>query len=299
MTKISEKEKIIELAGEHGLTLDANSIQFDESGADFQVAFGNDQNGEPWVLRIPRRESVIEVASHEKKIVNFLNGKVHFQVPCWEISSSTLIAYPMLEGKPAATIDPNEKAYVWYIDEKNPANRFFDSLAKVMVELHKVDHQQAHEAGIKVSEPREIRESLAKQMDGVKKDFAINEKLWERWQNWLSDDSYWPQHSVFVHGDLHPGHILVNEDHVVTGLLDWTEAKVSDPATDFVLFCAVFGRDKLESFVKKYEAAGGRTWPRMVEHIVERHAAYPVLLAQFALITGEKEYIEMAKQALA
>ncbi|MBM7587662.1 macrolide phosphotransferase [Bacillus pakistanensis] len=299
MTKISEKERIMKLASEHGLTLDVHSIEFDESGADFQVAFGNDLKGGPWVLRIPRRENVVEVALYEKKIVNFLNQKVRFQVPCWEICTPTLIAYPMLEGKPAATIDPNEKAYVWYIDENDPPSCFFDSLAEVMVELHGIDHQQAHEEGIKVSAPREIRESLAKQMNEVKKDFAINEKLWERWQNWLSDDSFWPQHSAFVHGDLHPGHILVNEDHVVTGLLDWTEAKVSDPATDFVLFCAVFGKERLESFVKKYEAAGGKTWPRMVEHIEERHAAYPLLIAQFALITGEKEYIEMAKQALA
>jgi macrolide phosphotransferase len=62
--------------------------------------------------------------------------------------------------------------------------------------------------------------------------FGVSQAFWERWQSWLADDSFWSNHSAFVHGDLHPGHIVDDPERCVTGLLDWTEAEVADPATD-------------------------------------------------------------------
>ncbi|AIW36197.1 hypothetical protein KS07_01315 [Bacillus subtilis] len=40
---------------------------------------------------------------------------------------------------------------------------------------------------------------------------------------------------------MHPPHILIGENQRVTGLLDWTEAKVADPAKDFVLYQVILG----------------------------------------------------------
>ncbi|MNJ56653.1 Phosphotransferase enzyme family protein [compost metagenome] len=114
----------------------------------------------------------------------------------------------------------------------------------------------------------------------------------------MSEDSYWPSHSGLIHGDLHPPHIIINDQSEVTGLLDWTEAEVSDPAKDFVIYLAIFGEQGLADLIQRYEQAGGRVWPRMHEHIAERLAAYPALIGKFALITDKEEHMAMARNAL-
>jgi macrolide phosphotransferase len=92
--------------------------------------------------------------------------------------------------------------------------------------------------------------------------------------------------------------MLVDAHFRVTGLLDWTEAEVADPASDFVLYLATFGEPALINLLERYKQAGGKVWPRMVEHIVQLQGAYPVSIALFALQSGIEEYLQMAKVAL-
>jgi macrolide phosphotransferase len=73
----------------------------------------------------------------------------------------------------------------------------------------------------------------------------------------------------------------------VTGLLDWTEAHVGDPATDFALLFATLGRESLGTLLERYREAGGRVWPRMRGHVAETWSAYPAVIAAFARLTGE------------
>ena len=35
------------------------------------------------------------------------------------------------------------------------------------------------------------------------------------------------------HGDLHPGHILIDENQCVTGVIDWSEVGIGDVSADF------------------------------------------------------------------
>jgi len=50
--------------------------------------------------------------------------------------------------------------------------------------------------------------------------------------------------------------------------------------------------------INAYHEAGGHVWPKMKEHVIELDAAYPVRIAEFALISGSDQYLQMAKQAL-
>lgn len=104
--------------------------------------------------------------------------------------------------------------------------------------------------------------------------------------------------TTLIHGDLHPPHILINQSEQVTGLLDWTEAKVADPAKDFIFFQMLFGEEETARLLEYYDQAGGRIWAKMQEHISEMQAAYPLEVAKFALQTQQEEHIKMALEAL-
>lgn len=292
-------DEMVTLANKNGLRLNPNGVEINESGMDFLVAFVTDEAGESWVLRKPRRSDVLERAVNEHKVLMLVREQLPIDVPDWRIFTPELIAYPLLHGKPIATVDPAGGGYIWQFEQQSLSDTFFDSLAEALAALHSTDHDAAAKAGVRIKSPKEARESFSSNIDEIKRSFTIPIILQERWEAWLSDNSYWPQYSVLNHGDMHPPHIIVDEAQRVTGFLDWTEAEVADPGKDFVIYFALFGEEGLRDLLERYEKAGGKVWPRMHEHIAEQWAAYPALVAKFALITGKETDMEMARGMLA
>ena len=293
------KNEVIQLATEHGLLIKESSLIMNESGLDFQAVFAEDQEGYEWVLRIPRREDVIARTKPEKLALDVVNEQViAFQAPRWEIYTDELIAYKKLNGVPLGTIDHEIMNYVWEVEVEDIPDRFHHTLAKVLVELHSVDVERARAAGLITHTSEEAQQSMKERMRAVKEKLGVGDALWERWQIWVENDEMWPKQTGFIHGDIHPGHILIDHACNVTGLIDWTEAQVTDVSSDFVAHYKVFGEAGLEMLIQAYEEAGGYVWSKMKEHIIELEAAYPVAIAEFALISGSEEYLEMAKETL-
>lgn len=291
-------DEMMDTAKQHGLILDPQKVQINESGMDFLVAFAVDEAGKRWVLRKPRRSDVLDRAANEHKVLAFAGRQLSIEVPDWRIFTPELIAYPLLGGRPLATVDPAGGGYAWQYEQQSLTTIFYDSFAEALASLHGVDPKEAAEAGVRIISPQEARQQFHNNIEEIKRSFTIPDPLLQRWTKWLSTDSYWPGHSVFIHGDMHPPHILVDETQKVTGFLDWTEAEIADPGKDFVIYFALFGEQGLQDLLQRYEKAGGKVWPRMHEHIAEQWAAYPALVAKFALITGKESDMEMARTML-
>lgn len=293
------ENEILNLAEKYGINLKKSSIDAINMGLDFQVLIGEDIKGQEWVLRIPRRTEVFEKAQTEKKIlelVNDLNGV--FQVPYWEIFTEELIAYKKLDGVPAVTTDIETQETNWVFDETNVPETYTKSLGKALASLHAIPKEKAEAAGIPVETGTNLRESMRDRMVRVKDQYEINPALWKRWQDWLDNEGIWPTETGFIHGDLFPGHTLVNSTHRITGIIDWTEAKVSDTANDFTAFYMLFGEEYLEELIQAYAQAGGFTWPKMKDHIIELLSIQGITLAEFAWTSGLEEYNQMAAEIL-
>lgn len=294
-----DMKQVIEIAKKHNIILKEETMQFNESGLDFQVVFAQDESGIDWVLRLPRREDVMPRTKVEKQALDLVNQYAKsFQAPNWIIYTDELIAYKKLSGVPAGTIDHNIGNYVWEIDINNIPESFHKSLGRVLAELHSIPSDKATELGLVVQTPEEVRISMKQRMDDVKAKFGVGENLWNRWQAWINDDEVWPMKTGLIHGDIHAGHTMIDKEANVTGLIDWTEAKVTDISNDFVFNYKAFGEEGLEALIIAYKEAGGYYWPKMKEHIIELVAAYPVSIAEFAIVSGVEEYVQMAKKAL-
>ena len=295
----NSKKTVLEIAARQGLFLNPDSLEFNESGLDFQVVFAVDQQEKEWVLRLPRREDVMPRTKEEKKALDLVAEHITvFEAPYWSIYSDELIAYKKLTGVPAGTIDHAIQNYVWVLDINNVPDCFYKTLGKALVALHNVPIEKAKNVGLTVQTPEEARHSMKERMNAVKNKIGVGDSLWARWQSWISNDEMWPKKTGLIHGDVHAGHILIDQAGNVTGLIDWTEAKVSDVSNDFVVLYKTFGEEGLELLINAYKEAGGYVWPKMEEHIIELEAAYPVAIAEFAFISGSDEYLNMAKQAL-
>src|SRR5690554_3115542 len=96
--------RVVALAERHGLTVDADSVTFNDAGLDYQVAFATAQDQARWVLRIPRRDDVADKIVEEDRILRLVRGELSVLVPDWRIQSRELIAYPSLPGEPGLTM---------------------------------------------------------------------------------------------------------------------------------------------------------------------------------------------------
>lgn len=67
---------------------------------------------------------------------------------------------------------------------------------------------------------------------------------------------------------------------------------------DFMRHHRVFGVEESEQLIKAYGEAGGETWPRMKEHIIELNAVFPIFIAEFAMKSGETAYEKMVLKEL-
>ncbi|RYE90568.1 MAG: phosphotransferase, partial [Myxococcales bacterium] len=190
-------------------------------------------------------------------------------------------------------------APVWHIDLAALPEALLDGIAHALVALQAVDEGSEGAAGLVVKPVEASREEMAAAMRDTREVLGVGDALWTRWQRWLGDDSFWPEHRALVHGDLHPGHLLLDEQQRLTGILDWTEAAFSDPGIDLAMLGGCLGRPALVTIVDRFARAGGRTWPRMLDHADERWAAFPALGAAWALRTGNEVALSYARAQVA
>ena len=291
-------DDLLALARRHGLALSPEGARLDPSGLDFLALHADDAEGVRWIVRVPRRPDVAAAAAVEAKILAIVRPHLPVAVPDWRVCTPELIAYPRLDGTPAVTLDTG--APVWNrIDPAAPSDAFLDSFADALAALQAVpaDGLPAGSSDLIDTIPA-ARERLAQAARIARDLLEPAAPTWERWQRFVAGDT-WPEHVALGHGDLHPGHLLLDDAGRLVGILDWTEARVTDPGVDLAMFAGCFGRGALERLLPRFERRGGRTWPRLVEHAVERWAMFPALAAAWAHRTGNTAVLQHARDQLA
>lgn len=290
---MNDKE-ILNLAAKHNLVLLLESLRINDMGLDFKVAIGRTESGEEWVLRIPRFPSVMKRAKVEAHVLHLVASHLDVAVPDWQIHSEQLIAYPLLPGVPGLELD-EEGNPEWFVDISSP--KYSASMGEVLAQLHSVPIAEATDTGVEVRTPQESRVAWYADIDKVKSEFTVSPALLDRWTAWLADDSYWPKHSVFTHGEIYAGHTLVHEG-VVSAVIDWTTAAVGDPARDLMFQQAMSSPESFDLTLEHYERGGGKTWGRLVEHCSEMFSTSPLNFGLYALETGDAAHRQSAAALL-
>lgn len=283
------------LAHDHGLMVDVDSIRINEAGLDYRVAFARTEDGQEWVLRIPRRPDVSDKIAAEAAIVGFVARHLSAAVPDWRIHTPRLVAYPELPGSPGLTLDATGQP-VWHFDPEN--RQYARSFGRLLAELHTVGAGAAQRAGIPVQSPAGIRQEWQARLERAAEAFTIARPLLRRWQTWLDDDRLWPDYTVLTHGELYPAHLLLADDGTILSVLDWTTAQVGDPALDFVSHHMLSSPQTFQVTVDTYAEVTGRVPAHLAERCTEILAAGPLTYADFALTSGEPEHASAAAEQL-
>ncbi|MEV6229041.1 macrolide 2'-phosphotransferase [Saccharopolyspora shandongensis] len=287
----------VDLARKHGLQV--RVLEIDERGWDFQVGHAVDADGVRWVLRVPRRPDVSELIAGEQRLLEFLRPRLDVALPRWEVCTSEFVAYRRLPGSPLAPEDPVTLAYEWWIDVPE---ELFGILGAVIAELHRAPAAEIAELGVPVSSRTAVRDEADDHLRRAESELDVPESRARRWREWIDDDRYWIGESAglrLVHADLHPGHLLVDDSGMLTGILDWTDAAVDDPALDFVAPRRAFGESGLDRLLAAYVDAGGRPREHFREHVEQLSSfLFSVSLGIHGIDTGHDGYVKIAQERL-
>ncbi|WP_102158174.1 macrolide 2'-phosphotransferase [Zhihengliuella halotolerans] len=288
-------DALVQLAARHGLTVRPDGMRVIEAGLDYQVALATDDDGDGWVLRVPRRADVAAKIQDERRILDFAAPHLSVAIPDWRIATGELIAYPLLPGEPGLTLD-DDGAPVMHFDSDAPA--YLRSFGRLLAELHTADVEEARGADLVVETSEIVRSAWRDRFDAAVAEFDVPTDARERWDRWIDDDSMWPEDMRFSHGELYPAHLLLGADAGILAVLDWTTAKVTDPVADFALQQSLSTPEEFGILLDAYREAGGAVPERLAERGTALLSASALAYVEFALLTGEQEHREAAQAFL-
>ncbi|HVF04680.1 MAG TPA: phosphotransferase [Frankiaceae bacterium] len=208
------------------------------------------------VFRVPRRPAVAEVLKVERRLLALLAPRLPVAVPALELhrlaDGTVYGAYPRLPGRPATCDDPAALA---------------PDVVPFLHALHRVDATDAVAVGLaapgKLDLDLLVRRATAEvvpllpweAVEALREAFAtLREPV--------------PMECV-IHGDLGESNLLVDGGRL-TGVLDWTDAHVGDPAMDLTWWVQCLGPAAAREAFAEYRSPAGvdveSLWRRAVAH---------------------------------
>ncbi|MFD3544606.1 macrolide 2'-phosphotransferase [Streptomyces sp. NPDC058655] len=284
-----------------GVELDPETARPDESGWDFHVTHILDAGGTPWILRRPRRPEAARQLAVEGEVLTAVRDRLPVAVPNWRLRTPRLVAYPRLPGVPAGAEDQRTLVYAWGIDPLAAPDAYLEPLARALAVVHRTPPGAL--PALEAPTPDALRAGVADRLARARTELRLPAARTRRWHAWLDDDTLWPDRLVPVHGDVHPGHTLVEHAPAgpprLSGLLDWANAGIGDPAADFVDMLYAGGPPVLDLLLDAYRRAGGEVRPGMRTHILARLSFLWVHVALRGLDTGRPAWVETALSRIA
>jgi aminoglycoside 2''-phosphotransferase len=252
------------------------------------------------LFRFPKRADVVPQYRMEARLLPVLAKHVSLPVPrfayIWQGGRAYehwFVGYPMLTGRQLS------RALLATLD----GDRLAAQLGHFVSELHSFSVEQAARllfdeeatAGSATWATRwweryrdlyaDIQARVFPLLSAAQKDTIA-----ARWKQFFADDASLQFQPVLAHCDLNDEHILVNPSSAdITGVIDWGDAGVGDPAFDFAELLADFGRDMVERVLRNYSGPVDAAFRRRAEFYRFLMPFHEVL---FGLSTGQAGHVE-------
>lgn len=183
--------------------------------------------GNELAVRLPRRSASATLIEHEQRWLPLLSERLPVPVPA-----------PVRVGVPSPMFGWAWSVVPWLPGESLLSANVPDSIAMAAVlerflrALHQpapVDAPRNPWRGVPLEARNAALHLHLQQLDGVV-DRAAVLRLWHR----ALSAPTWPGPALWLHGDLHPGNLLVSDDHL-SAVIDFGDLTSGDPATDLSL----------------------------------------------------------------
>jgi aminoglycoside phosphotransferase (APT) family kinase protein len=247
--------------------------QPDAAGIDFDVAVVTDDRGLRWVVRAPRRSAASAVLDVERALLPLLARRLPVPVPqpagyARLPDGGSAVVYRYLPGQP---LDPSTLA---------PGPGLAAHVGQVLAALHDTPPDVLEDVGLPTYDADEYRQRRLSEVDRAAGTGAVPTTLLDRWERALEQVAHWRFAPTLVHGDLSGEHVLVDGDRV-SGLVDWDEARIADPADDLAFVTVGASDQVVDTVLEAYAQA--RTEPPDRHLVTRARLAAELALARWLL----------------
>ncbi len=213
------------------------------------------------IFRFPKWPVIESGMQKEIALLPELAKVLSVQIPNFEFigkhNRMVFVGYQKIPGLPLASCD---------FQRGNLA----DQLAKTITEIHRFPVHKATKLKVPYanwrSEYVEFYESVREKIFPLMKN-PLPRKAASVWEGFLDNDDNFQFEPVFIHRDLSGDqHILCDPNGAeITGIIDWEDASVGDPAIDFTGVYWDCGEDFTRHVLAKYGGEVDETfWERVV-----------------------------------
>jgi aminoglycoside phosphotransferase (APT) family kinase protein len=212
--------------------------------------------GDDLAVRLPRRAEAVPLILHEQRYLPDMARRSPVAVPVPVHAGWPTCNFPWpwsivrwVPGTAAADVDP---------DRRGPAA---EGLAGFLLSLH-----VPAAAGVPVNPfrgvPLTVRDSAVVERLEDRERYPQAAALREIWAQALAAKA-WDGPAMMLHGDLHPGNILLADDGSLAGVIDFGDVGAGDPAVDLAVGWLMFDAGARHRFMHAFgRAVDGDTWAR-------------------------------------
>ncbi len=268
-----------------GLIRDGQTITAVEDGWDSLVLDIDDT----YIFRFPRRIETIAGYKKEAALLPALVKVLSCQVPRFEFicledmdPSRCFVGYRKIHGIQLSV----EIAALPLLARE---------LANFLDELHSFPRNQAEKLTLSRSDVPQWKQTYQDFYSWVQANvYPMVEKparlkIAALWESFLSQEINFEFEPVLIHRDLCGDHILCNaRSPFLSGVIDWEDAMLGDPAFDFVGLLYIGGQNFLERVLGDYHGAVDETFLNRIAFYL---AAIPFHQIRFGLQTGDESHV--------
>ncbi len=211
--------------------------------------------GDGLAVRVPRREVAAHLIEHEQQMLPGIASRVSTPVPVplrVGVPSDTfpwpwsIVAW--FDGTDGASVDATARTGL-----AEPLARFVGELA---VPAPDAPHNPVR--GVPLASRHDAVRLRLRSLAG-RMEVAALEQAWRE----ALDAPVWDGPPILLHGDLHPGNLLLAEDGGLAAVVDFGDVTSGDPATDLATAWLTFDGDAREAFGRSLQVApDAATWLR-------------------------------------
>ncbi|KGP74058.1 phosphotransferase [Pontibacillus yanchengensis] len=226
------------------------SIQQIGEGFDNTV-FEVNQN---YIFRFPRKQIAEDLLKIEKGLLPKLSTQLPISIPTPIMFGQPdygypwlFLGYPFIKGEVPGVIEDHIRA------DSVPL------IAEFLKKLHSVSKDWAQQCGVPVDpiERLNITKRKPKLLANLTKAYEIgllarDEKMSAFLRELERVEGVDFNRNTLVHGDLHIRNVLVDEDGMLSGIIDWGDTHIGHPAIDLAFVYTFFPKQARERFFNMY-----------------------------------------------
>lgn len=225
----------------------STALSSDASG-NFDSAVLTDAAGEHYIVRMPNSPAAGTELELELKVIKSLTSftsRFGFEIPkpvgeTRDSMGNQVIVFKFVYGN---KIDASRVAV---------AGSLANSISQAIASIHGLPLELVQSAGLPEFSPAENIRARISELDRAAQTGKVPATLLSRWESALEDVTLFRYQPSVIHGAL-SGDAMLEQNGEVSGIIEWKNLQINDPALDFAWLLPSTDHDLLDAVLLNYQ----------------------------------------------